>query len=292
MEKLLESLTSGDLLTSDRVLAGARAATFLVVGVLIGRILAGTTARLAAPRFGAQGAMVGRRVTYYTVVCLAAISALHELGFHLSVLLGAAGVLTVALGFASQTSASNLISGLFLVAERPFVVGDTIEVESVTGEVLSIDMLSVKLRTFDNRFVRVPNETIIKSRVTTLTHFPIRRMDLQLGVAYREDLDRVRDILLAAARRRPDILEEPEPIFLFLGFGESALNIQFSVWTPRENHFRIKADFLMLVKKELDRNGVEIPYPQVALWAGSGTGPLPVRLAEDSGKEPGPPGPG
>jgi small-conductance mechanosensitive channel len=225
--------------------------------------------------------MIGRRATFYAVAALAAVSALHELGFHLSVLLGAAGVLTVGLGFASQTSASNLISGLFLVAERPFVVGDTIEVESVVGEVLSIDMLSVKLRTFDNRFVRVPNETIIKSRVTTLTHFPIRRMDLKLGVAYREDLARVRDILMTAARQTPEILEEPEALFLFLGFGASALEIQFSAWTPRENHFRIKTDFLMFVKRELDRNGVEIPFPQLALWAGSGTGPLPVAVVEE-----------
>lgn len=280
MERLWESLMAGDLLTSGRILAVARAVTFLVVGLLLARVLAGAAARLAAGRFGAQGAMVSRRATFYGVAFLAGVSALHELGFHLSVLLGAAGVLTVALGFASQTSASNLISGLFLVAERAFVVGDTIEVESVVGEVLSIDMLSVKVRTFDNRLVRVPNETLIKSRVTTLTHFPIRRMDLQLGVAYREDLARVREILLAAARRTPEILEEPEPLFLFLGFGDSSLNIQFSAWTPRESHFRIKTDFLMLVKQELDRNGVEIPYPQVALWAGSGSAPIPVRVAE------------
>ncbi|RXM22074.1 mechanosensitive ion channel, partial [Citrobacter sp. AAK_AS5] len=90
---------------------------------------------------------------------------------------------------------SNLISGLFLVMERPFVVGDVITVDDVTGEVLTIDMLSTKLRTFDNLYVRMPNETIIKSRVTNLTHFPIRRIDLRLGVAYREDLARVRAVL-------------------------------------------------------------------------------------------------
>jgi small-conductance mechanosensitive channel len=281
MEAFWEALRSGELLTSERVLAVARAAVILAVGLLAARLLGGTAARLAAPRFGAQGAMVGRRATFYAVAALAAVSALHELGFHLSVLLGAAGVLTVALGFASQTSASNLISGLFLVAERPFVVGDTIEVESVVGEVLSIDMLSVKIRTFDNRFVRVPNETIIKSRVTTLTHFPIRRMDLKIGVGHREDLGRVREILAAAAARTPEVLEEPEPLFLFLGFGTSALEIQFSVWTAQDQHFRTKSQFLMLVKEELERHGVEIPYPQVAVSTGSGTEPLPVKVVQE-----------
>ncbi|HMB68538.1 MAG TPA: mechanosensitive ion channel family protein, partial [bacterium] len=222
MERFWEALTTGELLTNARILAGLRAAVIVAVGLLLARMLGVAVARMVVQRFGAQGAMIGRRATFYAVVTLTAVSALHELGFHLSVLLGAAGVLTVALGFASQTSASNLISGLFLVAERPFVVGDTIEVESLTGEVLSIDMLSVKLRTFDNRLVRVPNETIIKTRVTNVTHFPIRRLDLKVGVAYGEDLDRVREILLAAARRSPQILEQPEPLFLFLGFGSSS----------------------------------------------------------------------
>jgi hypothetical protein len=88
--------------------------------------------------------------------------ALHQAGLKLGVLPGAAGILTVAIGFASQTSASNLISGLFVIAERPFVVGDIIRVAETTGEVLSVDLLSVKIRTFDNLYVRIPNEGIIR----------------------------------------------------------------------------------------------------------------------------------
>ena len=116
------------------------------------------------------------------------VSALRELGFKLSVLLGAAGVLTVAVGFASQTSASNIISGLFLLGERPFSVGDVIRVGSTTGEVLSIDLLSAKLRTFENLFVRIPNETLIKSEVTNLSRLPVRRLDLKIGIAYKEEV--------------------------------------------------------------------------------------------------------
>ena len=123
------------------------------------------------------------------------VSALRELGFDLSVVLGAAGILSVAIGFASQTSTSNLISGLFLMLERPFSIGDVIKVDSTTGEVISIDLLSVKIRTFDNLFVRSPNESMIKTQVTTLTKFPIRRADLQVGIAFKEDIERVKEIL-------------------------------------------------------------------------------------------------
>jgi len=106
----------------------------------------------------------------------------------MGLLLGAAGILTVAPGFASQTSASNLVSGLFMIAEHPFGVGDTIRLGSIAGEVPSIDLLSVNLRTPDNLYVRIPNETMIKSEITNLTRFPIRRLDLEIGVAYKENL--------------------------------------------------------------------------------------------------------
>jgi len=133
------------------------------------------------------------------------------MGFQLSVLLGAAGILSVAIGFASQTSASNLISGLFLIGEGPFAIGDFIRVGTTEGEVLSIDLLSVKLRTPDNLFVRIPNEQLIKSEVVNLTRFAIRRLNLAVGVAYKEDIPRVRHILMQVATDNPLCLNEPAP---------------------------------------------------------------------------------
>src|SRR5699024_2454555 len=117
-------------------------------------------------------------------------------GISLAPLLGAAGIAGVALGFASQTSVSNIISGLFLIAESPFKVDDIITVKSTTGVVLSIDILLVKLRTFDNQYVRIPNETLIKTEVTNITRFPIRRLNTTISVAYKEDIGQVREILM------------------------------------------------------------------------------------------------
>jgi small-conductance mechanosensitive channel len=92
----------------------------------------------------------------------------------------------VAIGFASQTSASNLISRLFLMIERPFSIADVIRVGNTTGEFISIDLLSVKLRNVDSFFVRIPNETMIKNEVTRLTKFPVRPADLKVGIAYKD----------------------------------------------------------------------------------------------------------
>ena len=265
-------------ITGDQLWGAIRTLTLLLLGYALARLVSSILVRLSGDRVDKHRAMLLKRGSFYLIFILFFLSALREMGFSLDVLLGAAGILSVALGFASQTSASNLISGLFLVAERPFSVGDVIRVGATTGEVLSIDLLSVKLRTFDNLFIRIPNESLIKSEVTTLTRFPIRRIDIQVGVAYKEDLKQVRELLNEVADKNPLSLEEPKPVYNFQGFGESSLNIQFSVWAKRENFLELKNSIHEEIKNCFDQNGIEIPFPHRTLYAGSVTGPFPVRV--------------
>jgi small-conductance mechanosensitive channel len=259
-------------------MAGLRAAALVVVGFVLGKAASGAVRRAIGARLDAHVAMIVRRGAYYGVVLLFFVSALREVGFSLEVLLGAAGVFTVAVGFASQTSASNLISGLFLLVERPFSVGDVVKVGETVGEVLAIDLLSVKLRTFDNLYVRIPNESLIKSEITTLTRFPIRRIDLPIGVAYKEDVERVRAILFAVAEKNPLCLEEPKPLFIYLGYGASSLDLLFCVWTRRENFLDAKNGLLIEIKAAFDEAGIEIPFPHISVYAGEATAPMPVRV--------------
>jgi small-conductance mechanosensitive channel len=197
----------------------------------------------------------------YGVVTLAIAMALAQLGFDLRVLLGAAGILTVAIGFASQTSASNLISGIFLMVEKPFVIGDVVDVGGTKGEVLAIDLLSCKVRTFSNLMVRIPNETMVKSNITNMSYFPIRRFDISVGVGYSTDLRRVRDLLFEAAHEHPLCLTEPEPVFSFAGFGDSSMNVLFQVWTLRENFTHVQTDLYIDIKERFDKAGIDIPFP-------------------------------
>jgi small-conductance mechanosensitive channel len=270
-----------DYLTGPQAANLVRAAVKIGLGLVLGRLAGNGLARL----FGgedAQRTMILRRVTFYGVAGLFTASALMELGFDLGVLLGAAGILTVALGFASQTSASNVISGLFLLGERPFSVGDVIRVAGTTGEVLSVDLLSVKLRTFGNLFVRIPNETMIKSEVTNLRRFPIRRLDLLVGVAYKEDLRRVRDVLMEVADRNPLCLEEPAPIIIFQGFGDSSINHQLSVWAATENYLELRNSIPLDIKEAFDEHGIEIPFPHRTLYTGAETEAFPVQVVDDA----------
>jgi len=250
----------------------------LVLGSVLATFVARSVGRLVEARTTRHHQVMIRRVFFYLVFLLFAIAALREAGFSLEVVLGAAGILTVAIGFASQTSASNIISGLFLVMEKPFEIGDTIEVDATIGEVVAIDLLSVKLRTADNLYVRIPNETLIKTRVINRSRFPIRRIDLVLGIAYAEDVEKVQDLLLELAQQNTVCLEEPKPFVLVTGFGASSVDLQFSFWVPREEFLDGRGSMMIVVKKALDEHGIEIPFPHTSVYAGSHSEPFRVQL--------------
>ena len=207
---------------------------------------------------------------------------MRELRFDLSVFLGAAGILTVAVGFASQTSVSNMISGLFLLVDKPFVIGDVVKIGDTVGVVYSIELLSTKIRTFQNGLVRIPNEVLFKSEVLNSTAFPIRRLDITVGVAYKENIDRVREILFDAARRNPLCLEDPAPLFIFDGYGDSSINLKFCVWTVSQNFLNLTNSMRQEIKEAFDRNGIEIPFPHRSIYTGSVTEPMPVAIITKS----------
>lgn len=272
-------------LAGGRGLAILKAAVMIVLGFAVGQLASRLARRLAGRYMNVQKSVLIRRGVFYGIMVVAVVAALHQVGFKIGVLLGTAGVLSVAFGFAAQTSASNLISGLFLIGEQSFTSGDTIKVGDMTGEVLSVDLLSVKLRTFDNLYVRVPNETLIKSDITNLTRFPLRRIDLHLRVAYKEDLARVRALLVAIADHHPLCLYEPRPQIVFEGFGESSLNVQFSVWATRENFTEAKNTIAEDIKRSFDAEGIEIPFPQRSVHVVRGMEALPPNVAADEDRD-------
>ena len=275
-----------DPLTPEGLGPILKAAAIVVLGIPLIFLLSRGARRAATERLSAQRGLLAGKLVLYPGLLILAISVMNELGFSLAPLLGAAGIVGVALGFASQTSVSNVISGFFLMGEQPFVVGDVIQVGDTTGEVLSIDTLSVKLRTFDNKFVRIPNESLIKAQVTTITRFPIRRLDLSVGLAYKEDPDRVTELLLDCADRNPRALMEPEPRVFFDGFGESSVDLRLAVWAAREDFLALKYELQAEIKRRFDAEGVEIPFPHRTLYAGAATEAFPVRIVAEGETEP------
>lgn len=270
----------GQYLTADNLFVILRLILLIFIGLPIFYFLSRWLRKYLVKKISAQQAMVVEKLVFYSGILIIVISILNDFGFKLSHLLGAAGILGIAIGFASQTSVSNIISGFFLIGEKPFGVNDVIKVGDTTGEVLSIDMLSVKLRTFNNRFVRIPNETLIKSEITNITKFPIRRVDLNIGVAYKEDIGKVRTVLLEIAQKNPLCLNEPEPIIILDGFGNSSVDIFFGIWASSQDWLQLKNSITEEIKLRFDSEGIEIPFPHISLYAGSKTDPIPVRVVD------------
>lgn len=282
MTELVDALRG--MVTVEFVIKLLRAAVFLVIGFLVAWGASRLLGRILRLRLEPVRTRLLRRIAFYGILLLFIAAVLSDLGLGVgAVLLGTGGLLAVALGFASQTSVSNLISGLFLIGERPFDVGDVITIGGTTGEVLSIDLLSVKLRTFDNLFVRIPNENLLKSEMRTLTRFPIRRVDVAVGVSYVEDIRKVREVLEEVARRNPLCLEQPAPQIFFTGFGSSSIDLQYSVWATRENYITLKNQIQEEVKAAFDANGIEIAFPHLTIAGGKATRPLPVESRGEQG---------
>lgn len=254
---------------------------FLLIA-LLGFWAAAAAARIARTFLGRrltpQGAMLASKGVRYGILVVLGLTLLSMLGVRLGAILGAAGVLGIAIGFAAQTSLSNLISGLFLVVERPFQVGDVLQVNDLMGTVYGIDLLAINLRTFDNRFVRIPNESLIKNSFINITRFQIRRLDIDIGVAYKEDIEYVSKVLAEVADQNPYCLDEPAPVIIFKGFGDSSLDFMLGVWFEKTDLLTLRNSIMRSIKRRFDEEGIEIPFPHRSLYAGSVTDPFPVRV--------------
>lgn len=276
--------TLNGFLTVERIGDMLRGAIVVLAAVVVAPLLRRGIIKVLGGRWTAQQTAICRRAVTYIVYGVAGLTALREAGFRLDFLLGSAGVVAFAITYSSQKSLSQVITGIFIIIEQPFVLGDTITVAGITGEVLSIDLLSIKLRTGDNLFVRVPSEMLLNGPVTNASHYTIRRLDIDLNVSYREDISRVSRILFEVANKNPLVLDEPKPLFIFSGYGESALKMQFCVWGRREALLDMKNSMYEGIKLAFDAQGIEMPYPHTALVVGAGKETFPVMAHTEAKK--------
>ena len=164
-----------------------------------------------------------------------------------------------------------------MLGEKPFEVGDIVLIDNTLGYVLSIDLMSVKVRTFDNLCMRIPNQTLIQTTFTNVTRFPIRRLDINVHVPFKEDIRRVFEILREVADANPYSLDEHEPLILLQEYGDSFFKIILGVWFEKSNFVAIKNSIMMDVKERFDREGIEFPVPHISLYAGDSTKPFPIQ---------------
>jgi small-conductance mechanosensitive channel len=245
---------------------------FLLIGLLIGVFwLSSRTKRFLFNRFLARSGLdrplqhATAQIISYAVLIIGIIVVLENSGIHIGTLTVFAGAVGVGVGFGLKNIASNFISGLLILAERPIAIGDRIEVAGITGQVRQIRARSTVIVTNDNIAMIVPNEKFIDSPVTNWTHTDRRvRFRLPVGVACDSDVNKVRETLIAAAREHPATLNDPAPDAFLEKFGENSIDFELVVWSEEmsQRPSRFRSDLNYLICKHLGAAGIAIPFPQ------------------------------
>ncbi len=212
---------------------------------------------------GAQEAI--GTIARYVILVIGFLIIIQSVGIDLTTLNVLAGALGVGIGFGLQNIASNFISGLIILLERPIKVGDRVEVDDVYGDVISIGARSATIKTNDNIAIIVPNSKFISENVVNWSYVgDVVRFRIPVGVAYDTDIDLVCELLMEVAKMDQHVLDEPPPAVRLIKFGDSSLNFELWVWTRsrlnRPGPFKSGLNFAIL--RAFRANNIEIPFPQ------------------------------
>ena len=210
------------------------------------------------------------RFSNFIVYCVAFIIALDLLGINVVPFIAGAGVAGVAIGFAAKDTLSNLIAGVLLIIDRPFEVGDRIEVwnapaESATwGDVIDIGLRATKIKTTDNIIIIIPNNEIMLRDIINYTIISEKiRVRINIGIAYDAALPKAKEVILQVAQATEWVADDPPPKVVVRNFGESSVDLQLRVWIhDARRRMDTISDITDRVKEAFDVNGIEIPYPK------------------------------
>lgn len=207
-----------------------------------------------------------RAAAKYTLLTIGFVTAVGELGINTTSLVASLGIAGLTVGFAARDSLSNIISGLFIYWDRPFVIGDLIEVEGHYGRVDRVTLRSTRVVTPDGRMLAIPNSQALNTIVASYTNFPHLRLDVPVSVGVDEDLSRVRDLLLDVVRDDPDFLADPAPEVAVTELGDYANIVEVRGWLNLEReHVAKRARLRERVYRVLKAEGVDMPYETLQL---------------------------
>ena len=203
---------------------------------------------------------------YYGTIIIVFIAILPLTGLDPSGLLLAGGITGIVLGFASQNIVGNLISGVFLMIEKPIKIGDQVEISGTSGFVTDIRIISTLIRTYDGLLVRIPNQQVFTTNITNVVGYPVRRFEFTLGIRYSDDADTAIWLIKDLIDKEPFALLNPDPSVFVNELGESSVKLVVRIWAPMSEWFALKTSLLWTIKKTLEENGIEMPFPQHVVY--------------------------
>lgn len=260
-----ELWTSGNYTVRLKALLGAL--IILLFGITCSRQITCWIVRYASRRFKLDEATAATmsRFTFYLLVLISFLLALNLVNIPLTAFAFLGGAIAIAIGFGAQTLFNNLISGLLLSMNKPFRIGDIIEVDGLTAVVREVGTRSTRLRTFDEKDVIMPNSKVLENRLInwTLTDY-LGRGTVKLGVAYGTDAEQVASVMLETIKANPKVLTSPEPWIHFTDFAESALQFTAYFWVNQKviGAARVESELRFALQKAFAEAGISMPFPQ------------------------------
>jgi len=231
-----------------------------IVAALVGRIVGAAIERSE----GLSGLLKRfiKKTVRRVVLFVGFLVALGTLDVNVGAALALIGGGAFILGFALQDTLSNLANGIMLMINRPFDVGDAVEVGGVLGKVDSVDLVSTTILTFDNRKVIVPNKNVWGQTITNITTLGTRRVDMMFGIGYDDDMDAAQAIIERVVSEHPLVLKEPEPNIRLKELADSSVNFICWPWCKTSDYLTVLSEITKRVKEEFDKAGISIPFPQ------------------------------
>lgn len=203
----------------------------------------------------------------YAIMIVSLVMAADQLGINVGAALAGLGVVGIALGFAAQDSVANVISGIMIFWDKPFIVGDWIRTEGNCGKVTEITLRSTRIRTNRNTYVVIPNKSVIDAVLENYSKHGELRIDVPVGIAYKEDIRQAREVLLEAVRRIPGVMAQPQPDVVVESLGDSSVNLLVRAWIETADEMQPKTFVVVEASKlALDAAGIQIPYPHLQLF--------------------------
>ena len=243
------------------------AVVMLLVGWLVIRLIS-AAARRALTRGGKKRTLFTDFVSSVITKAswtLLIIMVLGRLGVDIAPLVAGLGVTGFIVGFAFQESLGNLASGMMIAINEPFKVGDYVSAGGLEGSVLEVNMMATVLATGDNKRITIPNKSAWGGPIVNYSALGRRRVDLQVGIGYGEDIAKAIEVIKAAVAQVPGVLADPEPAVAVAGLDESAVTINVRPWSRSSDYWGVYSATLQAVKDALGKSNVEIPFPQVVV---------------------------
>lgn len=219
-------------------------------------------AALTRAKFDVTLAHFFAHLARWAILVAAVLIAMAIFGIEATSFAAIIAAMGLAVGLALQGTLGNFAAGIMLLAFRPFKVGDVVEVSGELGVVQEIELVFTQVDTFDNRRVLLPNSTVFGSKITNLSHHPVRRADFNVSTAYAADLDQARDVILKALESVEGRDTQNEPAVLLMEMGESSMNWSARIWAPASDLWPTRDRAIRAVKYALDEAGISIPFPQ------------------------------